>query len=167
MLPVYCKQSTGHCRRSERARIVRLCFQLFPGNRVPPKIEAPIETSPNEGWGLVLEGVGIDDVNDRSRGQGPICFYSIEQRFDPLNVGLDVRVQKYEHVARCVSGTEYSGSERRNKFKSKSGLRRDYSMDRNTVGIRIPDIWITEPFKLQTFTNLLFKPWPEYRTMGI
>ena len=125
MLPVYCKQSPGHSRRSEWALIIRLCFQFFPGYSVPPKIEAPIEPTPNEGRGLVLEGVGIDDVNDGRRGQGPICFYSIEQRFDPLNVGLDVRVQKYEHVARCVSGPKYSGSKRQNKFKSKSGLRRN------------------------------------------
>ena len=31
----------------------------------------------------------------------------------------------------------------------------------STVGIRKPDIQITELFKLRTFTNLLFKPWLE------
>jgi hypothetical protein len=77
----------------------------------PPEIETPVEAASNEGGGLVLEGVGIDDVDDRCGRHLPVLPDPLEQRFDPFDVCLNVGVEEDQDLAGGLSSPEDSSPE--------------------------------------------------------
>ena len=84
----------------------------------PPEVETPVEAASNEGGGLVLEGVGIDDVDDRCGRHLPVLPDPLEQRFDPFDVCLDVGVEEDQDLPGGLPSPEDSSPQEKFEFSN-------------------------------------------------
>ena len=61
-------------------------MQLGPWDGVPLEIEAPVEASPDQRTGGVVEGVGVDDVNYGRDHVSPGTPYTVQQGLQPIDI---------------------------------------------------------------------------------
>lgn len=69
----------------------------------------PIKRAPNSSLNFYLEGFGIDYVNDRTNDRFPVVGDGLDERREPVDAALDVRVEKDEHFSHSYLGAGQPG----------------------------------------------------------
>ena len=65
-------------------------LQLGSWDGVPLEIEAPVEASPDQRTGGVVEGVGVDDVNYGRDHVSPGTPYTVQQGLQPIDIHFNM-----------------------------------------------------------------------------
>jgi len=70
---------------------------------LPFEMQPPIKPTPDQRGGSVLEGVGVDDVDDGRDHRVGLLLDSGQQRLQPAFVHFDVAVQKHQHLPQNIN----------------------------------------------------------------
>jgi hypothetical protein len=89
------------------------------GHILPLEVQAPVEATSDQWRRRVLEGVGVDDVNDRSDHRVGLLLNALQHRLKPVFVYFDVAVQKYDYLAK--QNAISAGPEKNSRYTNISG----------------------------------------------